>query len=75
MLLKIERPLPGELEGDIDPGDYGFDVIEDEPLTKDEEAARIGTLYAQAKKRTGIVIPKLERYLSSVETNQKERDV
>jgi hypothetical protein len=63
MPFRIEKPLPGELEGDIDPEDYGFDVIKEEPLTKEEEAKRIGVLYAQAKKRTGVVIPKLERYL------------
>lgn len=65
-MIRIERTLPGELEGDIDPEDYGFDVITEEPPSRQERTERVGRLYAQAKERTGVVIPSLEPYLVAV---------
>lgn len=60
---RITRFLRGELEGDVDPEDYGFDVVRKDPPDDAEAAARVGALYAQVKERTGVVIPKLEPYL------------
>jgi hypothetical protein len=69
-MIRFGKLLPGELKGEIDPGDYGFGVIE-EPVPDEEEAAqRIGRLYARAKARTGVVIPKLERYLTDAAAGQ-----
>ncbi len=65
-MIRIEKTLPGELEGDIDPEDYGFEVIRQEPPDEREAAARVGSLYAQVKERTGLVIPPLEPYLAAL---------
>jgi hypothetical protein len=65
-MIRIERPLPGEMEGNIDPEDYGFAVIKEEPPSNDEVIERVGRLYAQAKERTGVVIPELEPCLAAV---------
>ena len=64
-MIKIEKALPGEQDGTINPEDYGFDVIKEEPLTKDQEIERIGRLYERVKELTGAVIPKLEPYLEA----------
>jgi hypothetical protein len=64
-MIKLAKALPGELEGDIDPEDYGFEVIKEEPPSEEETAERVGRLYAQAKERTGVVIPQLEEFLRS----------
>jgi hypothetical protein len=65
-MMRIERTLPGELEGDIDPEDYGFEVIKEPPPSGQEIAARVGHLYAQVKERTGMVIDTLEPYLAAL---------
>jgi hypothetical protein len=65
-MIKITRILPGELEEDINPEDFGFDVIKIDPPSPAEAAARIRKLYTQVKHRTGVVIPKTEKYLESV---------
>lgn len=68
--MKFEKVLPGELEGKIDPEDYGFDVIKEEPPNEEEAAKRVGRLYAQAKARTGVVIPSLEMFLGPAERTE-----
>jgi len=55
--------LPGELEGRIDPEDYGFGVIREELPSDAELAERVAMFYAIAKRRTGATIPALEPYL------------
>ena len=65
-MIHIERTLPGEIEGNIDPEDYGFDVIKEEPPSEEEATERVGRLYAQVKERTGRVIPELEPCLAAV---------
>jgi len=62
-MIKIERALPGEHDGTMSPEVYGFDVIREEPLSKEEEDERVRRLYIKAKKLSGTVIPKLEPYL------------
>ncbi|WP_328524067.1 hypothetical protein [Kribbella sp. NBC_00359] len=62
-MLRISRPLPGEISGQIKPEDFGFEVIEDEPLTPEEEAEIKASLYGDMKERTGTIIPELEPYL------------
>jgi len=69
-LLPISRLLPGELEGEIDPEDLGFDTIRDDPPDDAEAAVRVAQLYAQTKKRTGVAIPELEPYLKFADTAQ-----
>jgi hypothetical protein len=64
MNIRIERLLPGELEGDVKPEDYGFDLIPGEAPSEAEARQRIRALYSQAKERTGRVIPELEPYLN-----------
>jgi hypothetical protein len=66
MGIRIERMQPGELEDDINPEDYGFEVIDVEIPSDEETAKQIGRLYRAAKERTGMVIPELEPYLASV---------
>lgn len=63
-MLRIAKTLPGELEGNVDPEDYGFEVIREEPPNKHEAARQVARLYAQILDRTGMVIPPFERYLS-----------
>jgi hypothetical protein len=70
MLVKVTRVLPGELEDDVNPEDFGFDVVPVEPPSEAEAAARISALYTQVKERTGVTIPKIEEYLASVEAEQ-----
>ncbi|MEV6636759.1 hypothetical protein AB0M54_39085 [Actinoplanes sp. NPDC051470] len=67
-MIQIRRLLPGELEGNVNPEDYGFDVIDDLPPSDDEADRRVGELYARAKERTGIVIPALEPYLQMIKS-------
>lgn len=52
-----------ELIGDIDPRDYGFDVIVDEPPSEEEQVERVLEVYVQARDRTGVTSPKMERLL------------
>jgi hypothetical protein len=66
----IIRVLPGELDDEVNPEDFGFDVIPVEPPGEAETAARISALYAQVKERTGVTVPKIEEYLASVEAHQ-----
>ena len=65
-MVRIEKPLPGEFEGTLDPEEYGFSVIKDDLMSSDEEQTRqVEELYAKAKERTGITIPALEEYLEA----------
>jgi hypothetical protein len=65
-MIRIARALPGEIEGNLDPEDYGFEVIKEEPPDDEEAAERVGRLYAQVKERTGLMIPELEPCLAAV---------
>ncbi len=69
--VPIGQILPGEREGTLDPRDYGFGVIKDGSLTPEEERRRIGDFYAQARLRSGVTIPQLEKYLR-VDTHPAE---
>ncbi|MFD3403442.1 hypothetical protein ACFWUU_22350 [Kribbella sp. NPDC058693] len=71
-MIRISRPLPGELTGDINPEDFGFDVIPDDPLTPEEEARIKASLYRDMKERTGTTIPELERYLDEADPGDAE---
>jgi len=62
------------MEGDIDPEDYGFGVIKEEPPTEAEAMERVGRLYAQVKERTGAIIPELEPCLAAVSADSEEND-
>jgi hypothetical protein len=70
-MLRIAKTLPGELEGKINPEDYGFDVIREEPPDEEETARRIERLYRQVQERTGMVIPAIERYLDETGTAEE----
>lgn len=73
-VITIEKLLPGELEGNIDPGDYGFEVIKEDPPSDEELRLRAALFYRRAKQRTGVVIPSLEPYLTTVaEARDDER--
>src|SRR5690348_16618075 len=74
-IVRIAKPLPGEFEGTVDPEDYGFSVIKDDPHVSEEEQARqVAVLYENAKARTGVVIPSLEAYLESHKIKRFGRD-
>lgn len=62
---RIARRLPGELENDLDPREFGFRVVKDELPKGDDADARLAQFYARAKERTGVTIPKLESYLET----------
>jgi hypothetical protein len=62
-MLRIARTLPGELQGRINPKDYGFSAVKHTRPSAHESKERVRRLYYQAKERTGIVIPRLESYL------------
>jgi hypothetical protein len=74
LMIMITRVLPGEREGEIDPEDFGFEIIRVEPPDEAEAAARVGALYAQVKERTGVEIPKTERYLAEAASVVTSRD-
>lgn len=46
---------------EADPAQYGIEIIDAPPVSD----ADIGALYERAKRRTGIVIPELERFLGA----------
>jgi methylase of polypeptide subunit release factors len=71
--LALTRVPLGELDGKIDPRDYGFDVIDDPLPSQVAMDVGAGNLYAQIKKRTGTVIPKLERYLNTIDRESAQR--
>lgn len=73
-MIRISRPLPGEVTGDINPEDFGFEVFEDEPLTPEQEAEIKASLYRDMKERTGTVIPELERYLGKTAATSAGQD-
>jgi hypothetical protein len=66
----IEKMFPGELEGDINPEDYGFGVIREEPLTPGQAAELVNALYSQVKERTGLSMPKVEDYIDTLESEE-----
>lgn len=61
--LPIGRVLPGELDGTLDPRDYGFGVISVDPVSPEEEKSRVRNFYERAKARTGVTIPTVEVFL------------
>jgi len=63
-MIRIAKTLPGELIGDVNPEDYGFKVIKEEPPDEAESARRVARLYEQIKERTGITLVATERYLA-----------
>jgi hypothetical protein len=73
-MVRFTRVLPGELEGRINPKDYGFDVVPSQSPGKAEEEAQIADLYAQVKARTGKEIPKLEPYLALATTDAADEE-
>ena len=72
--MRIARALPGEIDGDIDPEDYGFEVIKEEPPDDEEATERVGRLYAQVKERTGLMIPELEPCLAALSPRQADSE-
>lgn len=70
-MVRFSRVLPGELEGRINPQDYGFDVVPSQSPGKAEEEAQIAELYSQVKARTGKEIPKLEPYLTAASADEE----
>jgi hypothetical protein len=63
-MIRIAKTLPGELIGDVNPEDYGFKVIKEDPPGEAESARRVAQLYEQIKERTGITLVATERYLA-----------
>ena len=73
-MIRVARTLPGELDGDINPEDYGFEVIKEEPPDESDAASRVADLYAQIRERTGLIIPPIEKYLEdAAEAEQAEQ--
>jgi methylase of polypeptide subunit release factors len=58
----IGRVLPGELDGTLDPRDYGFEVIRDETPLEDRLVGA-AALYQQVLHRTGTESPRLDELL------------
>lgn len=63
-MIRIAKTLPGELIGQVNPEDYGFKVIKEEPPDEAESARRVARLYEQIKERTGLTLVATERYLA-----------
>ncbi|HLZ15316.1 MAG TPA: class I SAM-dependent methyltransferase [Candidatus Saccharimonadales bacterium] len=70
-MLSIEKPLPGEWEGTLNPEDYGFGVIRDESITRWEEDERAADLYRRVLDRTGMRIPGLDPVLARVDSRRQ----
>jgi methylase of polypeptide subunit release factors len=61
--LYLERRLPGEREGTLNPEDYGFQVIRSTP--EEIAEAEVPHFIRRVRMRTGIDHPGWERYLNS----------
>jgi hypothetical protein len=70
LALRLEKTLPGELEGKVNPEDYGFDTIREDPPDDQEAAERVARLYEQVKERTGVAVPAIDRYLDEAGTRE-----
>lgn len=55
--------LPGEIDGTVDPRDYGFGVVKIEEVPENERRLAIASLYRDTLAFTGIEIPQLADYL------------
>ena len=76
-MLYIERPLPGEWEGTLNPEDYGFDVIPTQgvvPTQWVEEERVAASFYRRLQERTGRHIPQLDPLLERVESRRRVID-
>jgi methylase of polypeptide subunit release factors len=72
--LHIERPLPGEFEGTLDPRDYGFEVI---PVEQTNEELQQGAaeLYRQARMNFGVQHPRLDALLAIQPYNPEPAEI
>lgn len=66
--------LPGELEGTVNPEDFGFDVIKDEELTGSEAADEMRKFYEGAKERSGVADPLVEQRIGELATQSSGRN-
>lgn len=55
--LYIERPLPGELDGTLNPEDYGFEVIKVTPEEMDEAERRQPEFLRRVRINSGVDHP------------------
>jgi hypothetical protein len=74
IVISFEKLLPGELEGNVDPEAYGFEVIREDPPSQEEADLRVALFYARTKELTGVVIPKLEPYLEILAAGERPSD-
>lgn len=70
--LYVERTLPGEIDGSLDPRSYGFNVERRDPPNGTEIPLRVGALYVQILARTGRKIPELELDLGTLDLEPAE---
>ena len=66
MAVRFDRMLPGELEGKVNPETYGFEVIDDELPSPEEQKRRVADLYQLSKEISGIMSPHFEELVDQV---------
>lgn len=71
MPIRLRRPLPGEIEGRVDPERYGFEVIKDEPQSEEDALEDVRELYEAAKARTGRRVQRIEEFLEITEAGSR----
>jgi len=62
-MVRIRKMIPGELEDDVRPEEFGIQVIKIEKTSRKEAAARMGKLYAEAREVSKIADPKIEKFI------------
>jgi hypothetical protein len=67
-MVRIKRMIPGELEGDVNPEDFGIQVIKIEKTPRKEAAARMGKMYAEAREVSKIADPRIEKFIGELAT-------
>jgi hypothetical protein len=73
-MSRFAKTLPGELTDEVNPKDFGFDVIREEPLSEEQMTRLVKQLYLQTKERTGMVSPPIERYLEEAAVRARRSD-
>jgi hypothetical protein len=71
-MIKIKRMLPGELEGDVNPEDFGFTVTKSEWTSREESVKTMRRIYEVGKQASGVTDPRIEKYIEDFASGATE---